>query len=259
MNLDTRAILALLAVCTLLGAARPAAAQPVSPYRRYNSSLFLHDDFKLSIQKQWRASEPVAVRTTGAYPQPSSSSAESPTVSPMLLPLSVSSFRTVGNPVMPKRLAASVTELDADHRQELEEALLGLLKSYEQLLDRNDEQRLKNNLAGAFNFLFMSSYAALKNGQELSAGQQANLLEQINASIAMGLKERRLSDREKQELYESAVLSGSIIRGLYNEGRDKGRPEQLKLARELAAELLEQLMGITPDKVRVDGNAVRVD
>jgi hypothetical protein len=75
----------------------------------------------------------------------------------------------------------------------------------------------------------------------------------------MGLKERRLSDREKQELYESVVLSGSIILGLYNDGRDKGLPQLQKEARELAKELLEQMMGIRIDKVHADDDGVRIE
>lgn len=247
MNHDFRALLAMWVACILLGSSGPAEAEPFSPYRQYSSSLFINGNFKLTFQRQW--GEPSAA---------SGSSVESPTISPVLLPLAVSSFRTVGNPVVPRRIAAGVPGLEGEHRQRLEAALLELLKDYEHLLDENDEQRSKNNLAGAFNFLFLSSYRVLKNGEELSEEQRESMLEQINASIAMRLKERRLSDREKQELYESVVLSGSIIRGLYNEGRDKGRAEQLKSARELARALLEQLMGLTIEKVRLDGNAVRI-
>ncbi|WNG34239.1 hypothetical protein F0U61_11815 [Archangium violaceum] len=247
MNHDSRALLAMLAACLLLGSSGPAGAQPLSPYRHYSSSLFITGNFKLSFPRQW--GEPSAASGT---------SEESPTLSPVLLPLSVSSFRTVGNPVVPRRIASGVPGLVGEQRQQLEVALLELLKGYEYLLDQNDEQRLKNNLAGAFNFLFLSSYGVLKNGEELSEEQRESMLGQINACIAMRLKERRLSDREKQELYESAVLSGSIIRGLYNEGRDKGRAEQLKTARELAKTLLEQWMGLTIEKVRLDGNAVRI-
>jgi hypothetical protein len=105
----------------------------------------------------------------------------------------------------------------------------------------------------------MTSYYALKNGQELTEAQQESMLEQVNAAIAMGLKERRMSDREKQEMYESVVLSGTLILGLYNEGRDKGRPEQMKTARELAKDLLGQMMGITLDRVHVVGDTVSID
>jgi hypothetical protein len=245
---DSRAVLAIV-VCILLGSAGEASAQSFSPYRPYSGNLFLHGSFKPFFQRQWRAN---TLRVQGKE-------AGEATLSPELLPLAVSSFRTVGAPVMPRRIASGVRELGEEHRKQLEDELLKWLKEYEQQLDKNDEEQLKNNLAGAFNSFFASSYYALKNGQELSGAQREYMLEQINAGIAMGLKERRLSDRDKQELYESVVLAGSIIRKLYNEGHDRERPELMKAARELAKELLEQMMGISLDKVHVDGATVRIN
>jgi hypothetical protein len=252
MNSFFRMVPVMVAGFLLLGAAEPEGAQPLSPYRRYNSNTFIHGNFKSFFQKQWKAR---LSPEQESQPGPEGT----PGVSPLLLPLSASSFRTVSGPVMPKRLAAGVKELDSARREALESALLRLLTGYERLLDQQDQPLLKNNLAGAFNYLFMSAYYALSNGQELSSEQQRFMLRQINAAIAMGLKDRRLSDREKQELYESAVLSGSLILGLYNEGRDKGQPDLQKEARELAKELLEQMMGIRIDKVRVESTAVWID
>jgi hypothetical protein len=224
-------------VCVLLGSAG-AGAQPLSPYRQYSGNVLINGNLKPVFQKQWDGSGPRSL---------------------VPLSLSASSFRSVvGGPFVHKRLAASAQGLAGDQRQELETALLGLLKGYEHLLDQQDETQLKNNLAGAFNFLFLHCYYVLKNGQSLTEAQQASMLEQLNTAIGMGLSERRLSDRDKQELYEAAVLSGSIILGLYNEGRDLARPEQMKTARELAKELLEQMMGITFEKVQVTDDAVRV-
>jgi hypothetical protein len=237
----SKMVLAIAAGCFLLAPAGEAGAE-VSAFQQYNSNSFVNGNLKQAFQKQWRG-------------EPQSDA----TVAPVKLPLSVSSFRPVSAPVMHKRVAATVQGLDDAQRQELEGALLELLKGYDQLLEDNDQQRLKNNLAGAFNFLFITSYYALKNGQELSVAQQESVLEQVNAAIAMGLKERRMSDREKQEMYESVVLSGTLILGLYNEGRDKGRPEQMKTARELAKDLLGQMMGITLDKVQLVGDTVRIN
>lgn len=236
----------------LLGAAVPEGVQPSSPYRHYDSRHFIHGNFKPFFQKQWKDN---ALRVkcgrelTGALP-----SCPAP---PVPLPLAVSSFRTGGHaPVMHKRLAEGVRELAPEERKELELALLQLLDGYARV---QDDPQLKENLAGAFNHLFVSSYYALRHGQELTGTQRQSMLEQINAGIAMGLKERRLSDREKQELYESVVLSGSIILGLYNDGRDRGLPGLQKEARELARELLEQMMGISIDKVHVDDDGVRIE
>lgn len=236
-----RKVAVLATVGTLLGQVGLAAARPPSAYREYDSTLFVNGGFKLAFPKKGRAVSP---REKGGEEA----------VSPVLLPLSVSSFRTVGNPIMPKRIASGVSDLDADTRRQLEAALLTLLREYEQMLDRNDDSRLKNNLAGAFNHLFGAAYRVLK-GAGLSSEQQKSMLVQLNAGFALGLKEQRLSDRQKQELYESAVLSGSIILGLSGEGRDK----DVKTARALARSLLEQLMGISPERIHTEGESVWVD
>lgn len=251
MNRFLRTVPVMVAGFLLLGAAVPEGLQPSSPYRHYDSRAFLHGNFKPFFQKQWKDN---ALRVK--CNREMSGSPESCPV-PVPLPLSVSSFRTGGHaPVMHKRLAEGVKDLAPEHRKDLEGALLQLLEGYARV---QEDPQLRENLAGAFNHLFSSSYYALRNGQELNAAQRQSMLEQINAGIAMGLKERRLSDRDKQELYESVVLSGSIILGLYNDGRDRERPEQQKAARELAKELLEQMMGISIDKVHVDDDVVRIE
>ncbi|AKJ06870.1 Hypothetical protein AA314_08496 [Archangium gephyra] len=234
----------------LLGAARPEGAPSLSPYRRYDSNAFIHGNFKPSFQKQWKVSA-----RCSKDPSPEGAD-QKPQV---MLPLAVSSFRKVTDPVMPKRLAEGVKSLGPEEREGLEGSLLQLYKGYEQMLDQQDQPLLKNNLAGAFNYFFMSSFYALRNGQELTGVQQQSMLNQINTAIGMGLKDRRMSDREKQELYESVVLSGNIILGLYNEGRDKGRADLTKESRELAKELLDEMMGIRIDKVHAEDTCVWIE
>jgi hypothetical protein len=242
MSGGCRTVFTFTVLCVLLGSAGAAEAQPLSPYRQYSSAPFLNGKLREAFQNQWRAnSERLPVKPT----------------------LAGSSFRPVGTvgPTVHKRVASSVQTLDATRRHELEAALLKLLTGYEQQLEQREEERLKNNLAGAFNFFFAQAWYVLKDGQLLNEAQRENMLEQLNSAIVAGLNERRLSDLEKQELYEAAVLAGSVIVGLYNEGKDLGRQgqEQVRTARELARELLGQMMGINLEKVRVTDTAVRVD
>lgn len=252
MNSFLRTVPVMVAGFLLLGAAGPEGAQPLSPYRQhYDSNTFIHGNFKTFFQRQWK--DHARRVQCDKLPEDERQACLGGLPPPVPLPLSMSWFRAGGNaPVMPKKIASGVRALEPEHRKALESSLLELLKGYEQLLAQQDQPQLKDNLAGAFNYLFISSFYALKNGQELSGPQQQCMLEQINAGITMGLKERRLSDRDKQELYESVVLSGRIILGLYNEG-------QQKEARELAGELLEQMMGIRIEKVHLEEGCVWIE
>lgn len=249
MNSFLRMVPVMVAGFLLLGAAAPEGTQPFSPYRQhYDSNTFIHGNFKTFFQKQWK--DHARRVECDKRPEEERQACLGGLLPLVRLPLSMSWFRTGGQaPVMPKRIALGVRALEEERRKSLEAALLELLKGYEQVLAQQDQPQLKDNLAGAFNYLFMSSFYVLRNGQELNGPQQQSMLEQINAGIAQGLKERRLSDREKQELYESVVISGRIILGLYNEGRQKE-------ARELAGELLEQMMGIDIDKVQLEDDTV---
>ncbi|MFY0580451.1 DUF6683 family protein [Cystobacter fuscus] len=239
-----RKVAVLATVCALGSGVWPAVARPLSAYREYDSGVFAGGGFKLSLAPREKSSGRAGAEEA---------------ISPELLPLSVSSFRTVGNPIMPKRVAEAVPGLDKEARRQLEASLMLLLRQYEQQLDRDDDFRLKNNLAGAFNFLFGAAYSVHKDGRSLSREQQENMLRQINAGFALRLKEQRLSDREKQELYESAVLSGSIILGLYAEGRDTRQPALQRTARELARELVTRLMSLSIEQVRTEGASVRIN
>ncbi|EPX58871.1 hypothetical protein D187_003586 [Cystobacter fuscus DSM 2262] len=245
-----RKVAVLATVCALGSGVWPAVARPLSAYREYDSGVFAGGGFKLSLPGKGR--EDVSR-------EKSSGRAGEEAIPPELLPLSVSSFRTVGNPIMPKRVAEAVAGLDKEERRQLEASLMLLLRQYEQQLDRDDDFRLKNNLAGSFNFLFGAAYSVLKEGRALSPEQRESMLRQLNAGFALRLKEQRLSDREKQELYESAVLSGSIILGLYTEGRDTRQPALQRTARELARELLTRLMGLSIEQVRTEGDSVRIN
>lgn len=267
MNSFLRMVPVMVAGFLLLGAAEPEGAQPFGPDTHYDSSTFIHGsfgNFKPFFQKQWRDNHRRVHCGRPATEEERQKCLDGPedgsSLPPERWPLSMSSFRMVSQPpAAPKRVALGVRALEPERRKALEGALLELLKGYEQLLSRQDQPQLKDNLAGAFNYLFISSFYVLRNGQELNGPQQRSMLEQINAGIALGLKERRQSDLQKQELYESVVLSGRIILGLYEEGRDKRRPDQQKEARELAEELLEQMMGIDLEKAHLEPTTVCFD
>ncbi|MET0401425.1 MAG: hypothetical protein ABW123_03440, partial [Cystobacter sp.] len=157
--------------CALLCGGMPALARPLSAYREYDSAVFAGGSFKLSFPG----------RGKGGSSAPKTGRGDDVAIPPEDLPLSVSSFRTVGNPIMPKRVAGAVRGLDTESRRQLEASLLLLLKQYEQVLDRGDDDSLKNNLAGAFNFLFNSAYSVVKDGHGLNTRQQRSLLKQLNA------------------------------------------------------------------------------
>lgn len=267
---------ALVAACAFFSLCGEASAQLTNPWATYSSDRFVNSNMQLFFQNRWniarmraqgknQLADAMEGRSTGTYQnaqprQANPASTLTGTQGAELLnaPLSMTTFNSVGAPSVYKRVAASISGITPEHRKQLESAFLELTRSYDRLLAENSQLQLKNNLAGAFNFLFTVSYYVLKD-RELSEAQQKNMLDQVNVAIALGLKDQPMSDREKQDVYESAVLSGMLVLGLYNEGREQGNAETLKTARTLAKDFLNDMMGISIDRVRVSGNAVQIN
>jgi hypothetical protein len=269
-----RILPALLAGYVCLGGMGEAKAQLSNPWATYSSDRFVNSNMQLFFEKRWQISRmraqgkhQLADAMEGRSSSNGTSGNRQTTGTPLTgttgaallnAPLSMTSFNKAAPPSMHKRMVANIQGISAENRQQLEEVFLQLLKEYDRLLDQNGEQRLRNNLAGAFNFLFTVSYYSLKNGRELTDAQQNNMLEQINVAVAMGLKEQPISDREKQDMYEATVISGMLILSLYNEGQ-QGQPESLKISQSLARDLLSESMGISIDRVHVSGKTVQIN
>ena len=254
-----------LALLALLPAA-PARAQ-ANLYATYSSDPFVNSNLRLFFDKRWQIAR---LRAQGKHAvadamegraTPSHDEAGQPLAGAERLdaPLALTSFTPAGAPRIPARVAESAGGADAARRTELEAAFSALLQSYEDNLDAQGEGRLHHNLAGAFNFLFAVAWYVAGDGAELSEAQQEDMLGQVNLALALGLRERPLDDREKQDAYEAAALAGMLALGLYNEGRDLGRPGQVAEAQALARDLLDGMMGIGLDRVRLEGDRVHID
>jgi hypothetical protein len=191
---------------------------------------------------------------TSAEPSPQSALAQ--TALPRA-PLAASAFRPSGSRLMPAKLADVVarTTPGAD-RAQLHQLFTGLLASYDDLLVREKEQRLANNLAGAIRFLIMVCNYALKDGAELSEEQQEGLLQDLNSTIAAGMKQTPMTDRQKQEMYETTVIAAGFILALYQQGQENQDPEMIHQSKELARTLPSELLGISLDEVQFTKNGM---
>lgn len=159
-----------------------------------------------------------------------------------LAPLEATSFSRTNPPRMPQKMAAAVSK---DARAEATQAYGAMLDSYDQLLrDSRQDKRLGNNVAGALTFLVTASHYAVRGGEELSDAQQEAILREFNQALALTPEFRLLADAQKQELFETAAISGAYILTMFRVGRDSRNAEQMKIAREVADLAVEQILGV---------------
>ena len=105
-----------------------------------------------------------------------------------------------------------------------------------------------NDLALALSF-FLATNASIYHG----AGQPADppmveLRDTIAEALAEGNALSSMSDRQKQEMYETLVLFTGFALTVYEEGKG-GNAASLKISQQLAGEYLLAVTGISPDKI----------
>lgn len=169
-------------------------------------------------------------------------------------PLSATNFARSNVPVMPERMAGPH---DKDRAQRLQ--IYGaMLDAYDQLLkDSGESGRLRSNVAGALTFLLASSHYVRNNGSELSDAQQELILKDINNALAQTPAFQAMAARQKQELFETAAITGAYALTLYRVGNSERNKEYVGAARELADMAVEQIMGTPLTRLSLD-NGLRL-
>jgi hypothetical protein len=156
-------------------------------------------------------------------------------------PLSQTSFKRISLRLAPTHLFVKFLDKDKEQRELVSKAASQLLKNYDEMLVRNRETRLKDNVAGAATFALLMSRSVLLDGKsELSEQQSEALLQDINALLASSDKFKKLSRIDKQEMYEMFIVSGGFAAMLYQQGTEENNPKKAAQGKELARIVLSQ-------------------
>lgn len=164
-------------------------------------------------------------------------------------------FRPVAKNLMVKELADTFVN-DPEERRQLAETFEGFLRSF-------DEQALKdrepaNDLGRAAAYFVMLNYFAA-TGQEPTDAQADGAQAIFRAGLAESKGFAAMSDRDRQRLYESLIILGSLpLAGVAQAGQEKNGAQE-KVFRQLAAELVKTLLGVPVTNIRLTGNGFTID
>lgn len=230
-----------------------AAPQNASAQYNYNygSNIWVNSNMNLLFQKRWEAAQIRAAgktqladalegRRSGGGNPTSSQSAPAENIL-RRVPLTETSFKSNPEPIMPAVLGASLVDAKPEDSRALVKVSRELLKNYEEMLVADKATRVRNNAAGAAAFaLVMSRSVLMDGGRELSEKQTEALLQDINALLASSESFKKMSDVDKQKMYETFVITGGLAMKLYREGTEKGDAETIAKGRDLAKTILSQ-------------------
>ena len=154
---------------------------------------------------------------------------------PRQYPITSTDFRPVGGRLMPDEISRT-----AQGAAEEKEQMRTLSN---QFLDALEREGRKNNIANSFAFLTSISMQIVL-GRDLTDAEEQKLISGFNTSLASSPQFVSMSARDKQVLYESAIIAGGMIAFLHTQGKQNNEAKMQSDARTMAKAVLMSLFGI---------------
>lgn len=150
-------------------------------------------------------------------------------------------------------MAAEIAATPSD-RREMQAFFTQCLQNYEANM-RRQGQPVKD-VARALSYLIGVSYNVYHGGNVLTPNQGAALRAEIKDALATDAGFQRMSDREKQQMYESLAVMAEYVAFGADVAAQKGNRELADMAREMAKGNLEKLLGTSINNIRVSDNGL---
>ena len=116
-----------------------------------------------------------------------------------------------------------------------------------------------NDLALALSFFFSTNASVYHDAGQPGDPQMLELRETIAEALVESNALNGVSDRQKQEMYETLVLFTGFALAAYEEGKQSGNGESVKAGELLAGQNLQSVTGISPDKINFTGQGLSID
>jgi hypothetical protein len=181
---------------------------------------------------------------------PRSSPSNIPTSTPHT-PAGPTTFRPVAPMLAPQQLAAKASA----EQKEVEKFYSDLLEDYKALARQKGLPQ--NDVARAASFALAVSHDVYSgDGRELSQRQLDGLREQMREVLSEDADFQRLSDREKQELFEGYAILGMYISTLYDGARRSNHQKGIEQLRQVARTHLEETFGVRVENLTFTDSGV---
>jgi hypothetical protein len=158
-----------------------------------------------------------------------------PTAPAPAYPLTATDFRPSGTRLTVDALVSGTQGATAEQKQALRTVYLETLSAFE-------KEARRNNVAYALAFLLGASVQVV-TGKEVPDDDAHDLARGVNDILAATPEFRSLTPREKQSLYEVAIITGGMIAVMHQMGVEQNDESLKKQAIDLAQTMLEKLGG----------------
>lgn len=229
------------------GSARSAAARGVQ--QKMNGGLLKAAVAKSKAPK----ARPATVRTQSSTATAKQSTA-APTISPAVIQPSYTDFSPATGTDFVERFASALSTDPTE--KELVRQLVTITRiEFEKEVSKRARA---NNLAAALTFFVASTVTVYHNDPEPSDEAIDQLWDGLNDTLN-GLPEMsKLTDAEKQEMYEMLVACGGLVLAGHVLSKESGDVKSAAVYRQLAGELIKSVLQVEPGKVRFNSGGLNI-
>lgn len=210
------------------------------------NSMIANRMARITASARGRSSASTARRGAGRNAAQNPTRATGSTAAPPVK--GTTAFRSVSATIFPQQMAAKAAQNPTDKR-ELEAFFAQCLKNYEANM-RREGQPVKD-VARAVSYMAGVSYNIYHGGNALSAGEGAALRAEIKTALEQDERFQNLSNRERQEMYETMAVMAEFVAISADVAAQKGNQQLAEMAKEMAKENLESLFGVPASQIRI--------
>jgi hypothetical protein len=203
------------------------------------------------LAAQVRMSQRVLDRVTHATETGSTAAAEAPPPAPVKP--TATTFRPSGKRLMVQRFASSLSQ-DPAQVKEMTEAFTQGLKAFEAEAKRLGRP---NSVAMAFAYL-VGVCVMVDSDHEAPEAALLTLQAKVDAAFGESAEFKKLSDKERQQLYETMVLMATLPLAGYAVAKETHDDALLQTYRGVAATALEVTLGVRPEKLTFTADSLEL-
>jgi hypothetical protein len=198
-----------------------------------------------------RLEQRLAAKRSGANPGASASSSNAAAAATKINDASVH-FRSTGTQLKTREIANLI---GAGNPQVLA-IMTTILSEYEKGARAAGHP---NDLALALSFFFATNASVYHDAGIPADALVMDLRDTIASALVEGNALNGVTDRTKQEMYEALVLYTGFALAAYQEGKQGGNAESVKVSQQLAGQNLLAVTGISPDKINFTDQGLSID
>ncbi|PYS71626.1 MAG: hypothetical protein DMF69_09770 [Acidobacteria bacterium] len=116
-----------------------------------------------------------------------------------------------------------------------------------------------NDVALALSFFFATNASVYHDGGQPGDPQMLELRETIAQALVEGNALKGVTDRQKQEMYETLVLFTGFALAAYQEGKQSGNAASVQVGQQLAGQNLQAITGLSPDKINFTAEGLSIE